>query len=359
MAGGTWDPTTLEDRAGLYINFVQAAAAQVRGGSRGIVAVPLVNYKAGVVAGSFTTVTSEADAITLFGATNVTAIKLALQGGAKEVLVYALPKIDASNPEATVYAAARAAFEARPFNVFVYDGVVSTTEQDAGLAWAKANRDEGKHYSIVFGCSVPADDQDPTVGDARSVRLADDYAVNLINGVTVGGVTYNSAQYAAYIAGLIAGTALNKSVTYAAIPVDDVTRRARPTEIRASLAKGSLVLVHDGEKVKIERGIATSKAKIRKVRAEQAIASDITKTGADSYIGKLDNNEDGQKALIAAIRKYLDDLALSNVLVKGSISVDLDPDRVSSGDRVFLVVGFVEVDSMEEIYLSINVGGAN
>lgn len=356
MAGGTWDPTALPVRAGLYINFVDAAIQQIRGGARGIVAIPLTKYSGLAQATKFFTVETEKQAQDLFGASNVKSISRALAGGAKEVLVYTLPLIDEEHPADTVYATAREAFEARPFNVFVYDGIVTEAEQAAGLTWMKRNREEGKHFSMVFGCLAAVDDLTPNVGDARSVTLADKYAINLINGVEVNGETINSAEFAPYIAGLVAGTAINKSTTYAVIPVDDVTYRARNSEIKASLQKGSFILVHDGEKVKVERGIMTDKSKIRKVRAEQSIATDITKTGSDYYIGKLDNNDDGQKALISAIKAYLENLATNNVLVEESIVVELDPDYESKGDQVYLRIAFVEVDSMEEIYLTINVG---
>jgi hypothetical protein len=356
MAGGSWDPTALPVRAGLYINFVDTAIQQITGGSRGTVAIPLTKYTGLAQPEKFFTVETEKQAQDLFGVDNVKSISRALSGGAKEVLIYTLPKIDTTNTEEVVYAAARDAFEARPFNVFVYDGIVSANEQDAGLTWTKRNREEGKHFSIVFGCVKASDDLDPTVGDARSVKLADKYAVNLISGVVLNGKEINSAEFSPFIAGLVAGTAINKSTTYAQIKVDDVTYRARNSEIKVSLKKGSFILVHDGEKVKVERGIMTDMSKIRKVRAEQAIATDITKTGSDYYVGKLDNNDDGQKALIGAIKAYLENLANSNVLVMDSIIVELDPDHESKGDQVFLRISFVEIDSMEEIYLTINVG---
>lgn len=356
MAGGTWDPTSLPIRAGLYINFVTTAIQQITGGARGIVAIPLVNYTGLVQPGKFFTVESEKEAQDLFGTSNIASIRRAMQAGAKEVLVYTLPKITTDNTETTVYTAARDAFEARPFNVFVYDGIVSNDEQLAAVAWTKRNREEGKHFAIVFGCTNATDDLTPSIGDARTVKLADKYAVNLISGIELNGNKVNSAEFAPYIAGLIASTAINKSITYTAIPVDDVTYRARNSEIKASLTKGSLILVHDGDKVKVERGITTNLSKIRKVRAEQAIATDITKTGSDQYVGQLDNNDDGQKALIGAIKAYLENLANNNVLKLDSITVELDPLYESAGDQVFLRIGFIEIDSMEQIFLSINVG---
>lgn len=354
MAGGSWSPTSLPTRPGLYINFVQTAAAQITGGARGIVGIPLKTYTGGTaVAETFYTVTDETDAGELFGANNIQSIKFALQGGAKEVLVYTMP----ASPTTQDFADMRTAFDTRPFNVLVYDDNADSTEQDDALSWMQANKDEGKHFMIVFGGSS-ADDADPAVGDARSIRLADDYAVNLITGVKIGGTSYSSAQYAPYIAGLIAGTPINKSITYAQVPVDDVTKRLTNSQITTSLSKGSLVLVHDGEKVKVEQGLCTSTTsskavKIRTIRARQAISTDVTKTAADAYIGKIDNNPDGQAALIAAVKAYLERLEASNVL--DDPQVGLDPQYQSVGDSVYLLISYVEIDSMERIFLTVNV----
>jgi Phage tail sheath protein subtilisin-like domain/Phage tail sheath C-terminal domain len=354
MSMTQWDPTALPIRPGLYINFKEAAIAQITGGARGTVAIPLKTYTGGTaVAETFYTVENETDAITYFGANNIQSIKLALQGGAQEVLVYTLPTIDGTTvTEAVAYAEARLAFEARPFNVFVADGELSATEQDNIKSWVATNRDEKKHFMFVAGGSA-ADDADPAVGNARTTRLADDYVVNLITGGNVSGADYSSGEYAAYLAGLVAGTAINRSITYTQVPLDDVNKRLRNSEIVTALQAGSLVLVHDGEKVKVEQGLTASKKKIRSIRARQAVATDVEKTARDNYIGKLDNNEDGQMALINAIKAYLETLEVNNVLT--DIVVTLDPQRASVGDQVFLAISYREIDSMERIFLTINV----
>ena len=350
---GSWDPTALPIRPGLYINFVQAAIAQITGGARGIVAVPLKTYGVTADPKTFYTIEKEQEAIDLFGKANIQSITLALRGGAKEVLVYTMPTIDGELvTEEEAYSEARDAFEAYIFNVFVYDGEVSATEQDSGLAWCKRNKDEGKHFMIVFGGTAD-DDADPEVGDARSTRLEDDYSVNLIVGGELSGQEFSSGEYAPYIAGLIAGTPINASITYAKVPLDDVNKRLRNAEIKTALTAGSLVLVHDGEKVKVEQGLCTSKEKIRNVRARQAIATDIAKTAADHYIGKLNNNPDGQATLISAILAYLENLEVNNVLMEPSVV--LDPQRESKGDTVFLLIEYTEVDSMERVFLTINI----
>ncbi|KQL18857.1 phage tail sheath subtilisin-like domain-containing protein [Cytobacillus solani] len=346
-----WDPTALPIRPGLYTNFVEAAIAQITGGARGVVAIPLKKHAGQAVAKKFYTIEREGDAIIMFGQANIQSVVFALAGGAKEVLVYTMPTIDGAVTEEIAYTEAREAFEARPFNVFVYDGEISATQQDATVVWRERNETEKKHFFFVTGGDAVAD-QDPATGNARTTKFADDATVNLITGVTIGDKDYTSAEYSAHIAGLIAGTPINRSITYAQVRVDDVTKRLRNSEIVTALQTGSLVLVHDGEKVIVEQGITTGKQKIRKVRARQAIATDVEKTARDHYIGKLDNNEDGQMALINAIKAYLETLEVNNVVT--DIVVTLDPQRESKGDQVFLFISITEIDSMERIFLTIS-----
>ncbi|MEW9697944.1 phage tail sheath subtilisin-like domain-containing protein [Paenibacillus sp. SI8] len=351
MAGGSWDPTALPTRPGLYINFKTAAAAQIKGGTLGTVAIPLKAFNGGTAAAkTFYTVANETEAAALFGTGNIQSIKFALSGGAKEVLVYTLP----TSATASDYTDMRTAYDTRPFNVFVFDGEVASTEQDAALTWAKANKADGKHFVSVFGCVTTADDATPATGNARSVRLLDDYAVNLVSGVTIAGTSYSSGRYAPWLAGLIAGTPINKSITYAvATSVADVTKRLTNAETKTALAAGSLVLTNDGAKVKVEQGLTTNVTKIRAIRARQAVSNDVTKTASDAYIGKIDNNADGQAALISAVKLYLETLETANVLT--SPVVVLDPQYSSVGDSVYLAISYVEVDSMERIFLTINV----
>lgn len=352
--GGTWSASSLPVRPGLYINFRDAALAAIAGGARGVVGLPIFTYTGGTAAaGKFYTIETVSDGIELVGAGNATPITRVLEGGAKEVLVYAVPE----NSDATIqYANMRDVFSAQDFNVFVYPTVVSPTEQTATKAWVADCRDEGKHFIYVAGGDADSD-ADITLGNARSVLLKDEYIVNLVTGVVLAdGSEVQSADYAPYIAGLIAGTPINKAVTYAELPVADVTLRLKNSQITNALISGSLVIVKDGNKVRIEQGITTDssaqeRGKIRIIRGKQAVATDIPAAARDNYIGKVDNEPNGQAALIAAVKAYLETLELERVLLDPEVT--LDPRYKSEGDKVFLAVAYTEVDSMERIFLTI------
>jgi hypothetical protein len=348
MAAGQWDPTALPKRPGIYINFKEAAAAQINGGARGTVAIPLLSYANTATAKTFYTVATEAEAAAQFGLANIDSILLALQGGARDVLVYTMP----TAPVEQDYVDMREAFDTRPFNVFVFDGESDPDQQAATKTWVKRNREEGKHFFVVIGGDATSD-ADPAAGIARTTLNSDDYIVNVTVGGVIGTETYTSAEYAPWVAGDIAGTPINDSITYDPAPLEDVNKRLTNAQITTALEAGSLLLVHDGAKVKIESGVTTSGKKIRNIRARQAIATDITRTATDNYIGKLNNNAAGQATLMIAIKAYLETLEDEGVLNLPQVA--LDPNRPSVGDSVFLTISYVEVDSIERIFLTINI----
>ncbi len=350
---GTWDPTTDQGLPGLYINFRESATAQIGMGERGTVAMPLHTYTGTAAPKTVYTIESERQAIDLFGDANIGPIRLARSAGARLLKVYTMPKATEEAPLTNAdYVDMRDTFDTIAFNVFVYDKEMTSTEQDACLVWLQENRKEGKQFEVVFGGSA-TEDQTLATGIARSIRLADQYVVNLITGGVIGTVSYSSGMYAAYIAGLIAATPINRSITYAKVSLDSVNKNLTRSEQKDALAAGCLVLIDDGAKIKVLRGVQTDKSKIRKMRARQAVITDMDAAVADYYIGKVDNNVDGQKALISAVKVYLETLAAANVFDPDSIEVGLDPNFESKGDQVYLYIRVVEIDSMEEIYITI------
>lgn len=350
MTSGKWDGIETKTRPGIYY-LLQEAVAAITGGERGIVAIPVFTFTGTAVAGKFYEVESEKDAIDLFGKANVTAITRVLAAGASQALVYA-----AETP--ADFVDIRDKYEARLFNVFVYPKEVDAAEQDALVAWTARNRDEGKHFMTVIG-GTAEEDQDVAVGNARSIRCKDEYVVNLINGVILGDETeVHSGAYASYLAGLIAGTAINKGLTYTALPVSDVNKRFKNSEIVSALKAGSVVLVNSGANIRIEQAITTSKSeskrgKIRLQSGIQAILTDISTSIAGLYIGKVDNDDAGQTAVINAIKQYLEMLEGQHVLTDPDVI--LDPSHASEGDSMYLAISYKETDSAEFVYLTINV----
>jgi len=205
------------------------------------------------------------------------------------------------------------------------------------------------------------------------------------DGIKVGENTYAAAGYCARIAGLIAGTPMTISCTYAPLPeVTDVTRLSK-AEMDAAIDDGEFIIFHDGEKVKVGRGVNSLQTttqdkgetfkKIKIVEAVDMIKNDIKMTAQDSYIGKYANDYDNKCLLISAISGYFTQLEQEGILQAGSSSVGIDLaaqeaylqsigvdtsamseqqiKEANTADKVFLKASIKILDAIEDIDLAI------
>ena len=365
MAGGSWEPGVDKIRAGIYTNFVQQAINQVSGGDQGVVAIALVTHGGLAQADTiyeFEAINGLAEVRTTLGLTGAKAVELAFGGGASKVIAYTMPSV--IEGEAIDTGKAFKALSTRRFNAFVFSGPVGESALTEAKAWQASNRTEmGRHFFGVYGGSKE-DDKTPALGNTRSALVKDLYSINLIVGGYIGDTEYSSAEYTPYIAGMVVGGPLNQGITYSSTNLNAVNVRLTPSETETALKAGSLVLTdnEDGAIV-IERAITTNVGdlttgsnKIRKVRTNMTIVSDVTLTANANWIGKINNNPDGQASVIAGIKAYLDQLASSEVIHPEPVEVTLDPNYASIDDKIYLAIRYIEVDSAEEIYLTIKAG---
>ncbi|MCR4719768.1 MAG: phage tail sheath subtilisin-like domain-containing protein [Firmicutes bacterium] len=134
--------------------------------------------------------------------------------------------------------------------------------------------------------------------------------------------TYTTAGFCPRIAGVLAGMPVNRSATYYALPeVDSIEESASPD---ADIDNGQLILINDGTKIKIARGvnslttITDAKSddfkKIKIIEAVDMIRDDIRTTFEDDFVGKTENSYDNKIVFLAAVNKYFRDLASQGVL---------------------------------------------
>ncbi|AZV57926.1 phage tail sheath subtilisin-like domain-containing protein [Clostridium sp. AWRP] len=207
------------------------------------------------------------------------------------------------------------------------------------------------------------------------------------------GKEYTAKEYCSRIAGLLAGTPLNSSATYAALPelidCDHLTKDEADTAVDA----GKLILINDGEKVKVARAVNSlatltsdedeSYKKIKVIDIMDQENQDIKKVAEDSYIGKVSNDYDHKILLISAIGIYFEQLESQGLLDKGKSSINIDIQsqmeylksvnykmsdgrtvdqmteqeikEANTGDKVFISGNQKIVDVMEDIQFAIAV----
>ena len=174
------------------------------------------------------------------------------------------------------------------------------------------------------------------------------------DGVVVGEKTYTAGELTARVAGLIAGTDLRISTTYASLPeVDSIPFESR-SDTEFKVGNGEFVLFREAGKVKVARGVnslttvsqtkGTLFQKIKTCEIMDIISNDIRATARDNYLGKYSNSYDNKCLLISAIQEYMDKLVIDGLIEKNSAVVEIDIDA----QRNFLKSIGTDVTKMSE-----------
>lgn len=152
--------------------------------------------------------------------------------------------------------------------------------------------------------------------------------------------TYTPAEYTARIAGLIAGTPMTISATYA--PLSEVIDcdKYDLDENDEKVNNGEFFIWYDGTKYKMSRAVnslvTTTEGKqegyqtIKIVDIMDMIYDDVRTTAQDSYIGKYSNSYDNKCLLIMAITGYLKELEKEGLLQANYSTVELDTEAIKN-----------------------------
>ena len=185
--------------------------------------------------------------------------------------------------------------------------------------------------------------------------------------------TISPETFVAYMAGLTAGSDVDTSNTYHAI--NGATSIVYPSgvtpygdeEIEEALKQGKLVLStrQDGVVV-IEQDINTlhtftpdkgyAFSKNRVIRTLDEINNSIALLFERSYIGKVDNNDDGRNIFKADVISYLNMLQNISAIQNFDSAEDIQVYAGEAIDAVVVDLSIQPVDSMEKLYMTVMVG---
>lgn len=233
--------------------------------------------------------------------------------------------------------------EYRPKSILAY--FVATEEAiDEALAWAaKQNIDyvvmpTAETDGVSEQIKTWVIDQKQYKNEVRAVLsncAADsEYIVNFVtDNIACGTKTYTAEQFTPRIAGIICGTDISHSVTFAALSdVSDCTRMSK-AEMDEAEEAGKLFCYYDGEKCKLSRGVnslTTTTAdkgsafkKIKLIDVMAVIKKDLRLICEDSYIGKYANNYSNRCLLLAAVQGYFDELETEGVVSEPEVSFNI------------------------------------
>lgn len=306
-----------------------------------------------------------ADIPETLSAANQTYLEHACMGVPKEIKAIALPDTAADYSDALNY------LETIKFNILAIPGIVAA-DTTTVATWAKSMRDNKERKIMVVLPNENADHE-------AIINFTTD-------NIVINGNTYSASNFTARIAGLIAGLPLTVSPTFRVLPeIDDVPKLTK-TEADTKINAGELILYHDGEKVKIARGVTSLVTtteekgadwkKIKLVRILDMVYHDIKETIEDEYIGSVQNSYPNKLLLIAAINAYYETLELERVLDPGKnlCQINVPAQKVylksigepadswkeqqikeaNTRDKVFLASTVRPLDAIEDVNLVIN-----
>ena len=243
-----------------------------------------------------------------------------------------------------------------------------TAEAVAIISFVTASRVSGAKIKAVI---------DSTGSDKEYIIDTDIAGVSFEGGAEITG-------YEARIAGVLAGLEPTRSATYFVLTdIDAVTTIADPD---ASIDAGQLILVNDGEKIKIARGVNSfvsvtpSKGalftKIKNVETMDMIAYTIRKVVADDYVGKFTNSLANKNLVLTAINTFLRELSTlgyidpsydnkafldlqaqidyaeaNGVDTTGMNETELK--KLNTGDNLYISINCKLLDTMEDVIINV------
>lgn len=360
----------------ITIAFTEQGASAVTRGERGIVALVLKGARQQTFK-----VMSISDIPTgVLSAENEQFVKDTLIGyshAPKYVVVYVMPTAEDMTK---AYKDMMQYFENERFTYMAIPTAKTDNKVQDVVTWAKKQRSEHNLVKVVL--PEVAADSEGIINWSSTLYRTKEQALT-------------PEQGCARIAGLLAGTGLTVSGTYA--PLQDFVdvNRLTKTEQDEAVGAGKLIALWDGEKVKLNRAVTSltttsadkgdSFKKIKLVETMDMMEDDIRKTIEDSYIGKFSNSYDNKCLLITAINAYFMGLVNDGLLDVGQCQIDIEGQkqwlkaqgkkvvledgsekdiddcndmeikRANTGSQVFLKAVVSLVDAIEDVSLKISV----
>lgn len=350
----------------LNIVFQTKAATLIERSEKGIVALILKDDSAGLTKDSYV-MTSIDQLDSNWTAENQKLITFCFMGTPKKVYI---EKVETAGDSTLADCLQR--LGNRKWNYLAYpsgDSAAMTTIE----TWIKGKRNTDKKTYKFIGGGIVADDMGIINFDSDNVL--------------VDSVKYSKIKWTARLAGLFAGLPIDRSATYQAFSeVDGFDELADDSARNDAINAGKLILINDGEKIKIARAVnsmttttATQGAVFKKIRIVETvdmIRDDLTTTIKDNYIGKWINTYDNKLLLIAAVNSYFRTLEKEGTLDSSSTNlaqIDTDAqetylqglgvdtedmtkaqiDQYNTNDQVFLLANIKPTDAMEDFSIAI------
>ena len=253
--------------------------------------------------------------------------------------------------ESSAYTAMFALLEVAKWQTFASFSVTSGTLANVVTFIERLRNDEGRYVQAV----VANYDSANTEG-----------IINVVNGATINNVVFTAAEMCSIVAGMTAGADINQSNTARVIEgATAISGALTDEQIKAALSAGKFVLSSSTSgNVKVEQDINSlhnypadknyAFTKNRVIRTLDEIGTSIKQTWEDVYMGKVNNNETGRALFRADIVQYMFELQRLNAIQNFAVE-DVEVSQGTELDAVVVDLAVMPVDSMEKLYMTVNV----
>lgn len=229
-------------------------------------------------------------------------LKYAFKGKPSKVL--AVRGIEKEAGDAVDVSASKKLFSCLEFDWFAFPECTAADAEALGSFFDQEKKAKYRKWKAVLPNA--AADSAAVVNFATS-------GISIVWDADSGVEEVTTAGYTARIAGILAGISLTQSSTsYILDEVVDIAQHEDPDE---EINSGKLILVYDGEKFKIGRGVTSLTTvseempeDFRKIKIQEAadiVRTDILTTFREDYQGKRNNTYDNKQAFIGAVMTYL------------------------------------------------------
>lgn len=255
------------------------------------------------------------------------------------------------------YSAAFEVLEAYRWNVLSLD-TIDTQIQNVMQLFLNRIYNGGKFCMGVIG-EPTSIDFDTRLQHASAYN---DYQIVYVgNGFTdISGNVYEGYMAAARIAGLIAGTPSNESITHAAITgAVELTEMLTNNQYERAIKAGVLMFsVSAADTVWVEQGINTlvlptakeddGWKKIKRVKVRFELFQRLNDT-VEVLIGRINNDPDGRMTIVQVSNGVCQTMVAEKKLLAGA-HVELDTDNPPEGDSAWFLVYADDIDALEKMY---------
>ena len=277
------------------------------------------------------------------GSGSLAATTAQLEGGADEVVLVA--------NIGTAYSSMRNKLELANWQTFAV-ATDNATEISNFITFIENLRDdEGRYVQAVVPNAAGADFEG---------------IINNVCGAIVNGETFDAVDFTAIVAGMTAGANFNESNTARVINgATSIVNQLTDSQIKTGLGEGKFMLSSTASgNIKVEQDINSlhnypsdknyTFSKNRVIRLLDEIGTSVKKTWEDTYMGKVNNNASGRSLFRSDIIQYMMELQRLTA-IQEFVPDDVVVEKGTDIDAVLVTIGVMPVDSMEKLYMTVNV----